>query len=264
MSTSFRRTTVRARTGGSGTTTGYFVPQTIPRLFPGSAEMSVVLVARLRTSAVAAAVDVFEYNTAPFVGPIRPDGGWGLALDRSYSEVYNEVVDATGVVHFGEGRVWTPRDEGKVHRCVGVSSVANNLVRCYVNGQPGAVDSTLPSFAPMVSATPSAIGVLGALQTGGVDASGMTAMEVIDLAVVDRYFDADEVKQLDALIKATGGIPAGFDWVEFYRAERLVNHPLVWDAGGRNAARGWPAVDGIEPILSSVLITDEVWGGTGV
>lgn len=263
-SPSFLRTTMRARTGGGGTTTGYFTPQTITRLFPGTAEMSVVCVAKLRSAAIVAAVDVIEYNVAPFVGPIRPLGGWGFGFDRSYPEVYNEAVDAAGVVHFGEGRPWTSLDVGKVHRCVGVSSVANNLVRTYINGRRGNVDGVLPSFAPMTSTTPSAIGVLGATQTGGVDASGLTEMEVCDLAVVDRYFTEAEVQQLDRLIMATGEIPFGFaQWVEFYPAERLLNHPLVIDVGGLSAGRGWPAVDGISPILSSVMITPDVWGGSG-
>jgi hypothetical protein len=256
---------MRARTGGSGTTTGYFTPQTIARLFPGTAEMSVVVVAKLRSAAVVAAIDVFEYNIAPFVGPIRPLGGWGVGFDRNYPEFYNEAVDATGVIHFGEGRPWTALDVNKVHRCVGVSSVANNLMRCYVNGRRGNVDDVLPSFLPMASPTPSVIGVLGATQTGPVDSNGMTEMEVLDLAVVDRYFSADEVATLDRLILATGGIPPGFaQWVEFYQAERLINHPLVIDAGGMNAGRGWPEAGGAAPLLSSVLITPDIWGGTGV
>jgi len=271
---SFMRATMRAKTGGSGTSTGHFVPQTVSRLFPGTAEMSIVVVAKLRPggSVSAAAIDAFEVKDGPYVGPANA-GGWEFAYDRITTadpEVYLGMVDVTGAFHFGEGRGMLAADEGKVHRFVGVGAVAGSPVGgvlgkvvCYVNGRPGAptpgFDDLLPSFLPSTDPAPTVLGVLGSLSN-----AGMTVFETMDIAVVaNRAFTAAEVRQLDDLIVATGHVPPGFaDWIEFYSAERLVNHPMVIDAGGLNAGRGWPAV-AAEPVLGSMLIHPGDWGGSG-
>jgi hypothetical protein len=278
----FLRTTMRAQVAGA---TGFFVPQTVSRLFPGTAEMSVVVVAKLRPGGSVSSVDIdaFIIRDGPYTGPNNA-GGWEFGYDRFTTadpEVYLGMWDnaAQPLLHFGESRGILAADEGKVHRFVGVGAVAgsavggvNGLVVMYTNGEPGAstpgFDDLLPSFLPSPSTggAPDSIGVLGITdQSSGISYAGMTQFEVMDLAVVaNRAFTATEVKQLDKLIMATGGIPPGFaDWTEFYQAERLVGHPLVIDAGGLNAGFGWPAV-GAEPILGSVLIKPGDWGGFGV
>lgn len=272
---------MRARTGGDGTTTGHFVPQTTRRLFPGTGEMSIVVIGKLRVGgsiSVLGAIDAFEGKDGPFAGPINA-GGWEFGYDRTTTadpEVYLGMVDATGAFHFGESRGMLATDEGKVHRLVGVGAVAGTAVGgvlgkviTYVNAVPGTpspgFDDELPTFLPSTDPAPTVVGVLGSTsQATGLSNAGMTVWEVLEIAVVaDRAFTADEVKQLDTLITATGYIPVGFaDWIEHYRAEQLVNHPLVIGAGGLNAGRGWPAVDA-EPILGSVLITPSDWGGSG-
>lgn len=282
MSTSFQRATMRARTGGIDTSTGYFVPQTPARMFGGTAEMSIVVIAKLRAggSVSAVAIDTFAAKDGPLVGPLNL-GGWEFAYDRVTTadpEVYLGMVDAAGAIHFGEGRGMLAADEGKVHRLVGVGAVAGTVVGgllgkiiTYVNAVPGqstpGFDDELPTFLPSTDPAPSVMGVLGFTNLGsGLGRGGMTVWETMEIAIVaDRAFTADEVKQLDALIVATGRIPVGFaDWVEHYKAGQLVNHPGVIDVGGLNAGRGWPAVDGIEPILGSVLIGPNDWGGSGV
>jgi hypothetical protein len=254
MSTSFLRTTAR----GADATTGLFAPETPTRLFPGADEMSVVAVVKLLSAAIVGDIELLAGRSGPNVGPVY-SGGWQLGFDRNYPEAYLGVVNTAGAYVFGECRPFTALDVDKVHRIVGTGSVADGFVRAYLNGQIG-ISAAQVGFLP--SAAPSAYGVLGGVVTTGPDGA-LRNMELIDLAVVDRAFTAAEVAQLDDLILATGGIPASFaDWNELYRAERLVGHKGVWDAGGRSAGRGWLAV-GNEPELSSILITPDVWGGSG-
>jgi hypothetical protein len=276
---SILRATMRARTGGSGTTTGIFVPETVTRIFPGTDEMTVVAVARLRvggaTSAIA--IDPFIMRDGPSVGPINA-GGWEFAYDRISTadpEVYLGMVDGLGAFHFGEGRGMVAADEGKVHRFIGVGAVAGSavggvdgLVAMYVNGVVGSsspgFDSTLPSFtpSPTTGGAPDSVGVLGLTdQSSGIEGGGMTQFDVMDIAVLDRALDATEVAALDALIKVRGGVPDDFaQWVHIMHAERLLYHDKVIDAGGLSAGRGWPVVAGVAPILGSVVIAPSDWG----
>lgn len=280
MATSFLRTTVRARTGGSGTTTGVFIPESTVlsgsptmRIFPGTAEMSVVVLAKLRTGGSAAAVadDPFETCFGPAAGPVDA-GGWVIGYDRvsvSPPEVYLGMVDATGAFQFGESRGIVPADENKVHRFVGVGSVAAQTISMYTNGGLSGIQDTLPSFtpAPMTGGSPDSVGVIGLQdQSSGIAGGGQTQWEVMDIAVVaNRAFTAAEVAALDVLIRSTGHVPEDFaDWEEFYKAEWLANgHAKVWGLGGRAAGRGWPALNGVEPILGSMLIGPNAWGGSG-
>lgn len=259
MSTSFLRTTMRA----ASSSLGMFLPETPTRLFAGSDAFSVVMIGRL-LDITPGALEAFIAREGPItlgVFPL-PDTtlGWNFSFDPSDPEVFLTITLADGSQVFGESRLFTAADVGKVHRMVGVCSVADSDVRCYTNGRldtgiVGAATSYLPAPAP------DTYGVLG-VHLAGSPTHGIRSWEVCDIAVLDRALTAGEVLDLDELIRSTGRLPTVEQWIEHYRAERLVNHKFVIDAGGRSAGRGWPTADE-GPVLGSVLIEPGVWGGSG-
>lgn len=237
-----------------------FLPETPTRLFPGADEFSVVMVGKLVSITFIGDADVFIARWGPLVPLPAPalSEGWYFAYAPPDAFLITTLAD--GSLGFGLHRSFTALDLNKVHRLVAVSSVEANAISCYTNGRIGEYVGTSPSFLP--AATPDAYGVLGMTVTGGggiLDA-GVLTWEVCDIAVIDRAFTAREVADLDELITATGHLPE-YAWVEHYQAERLCGHPMVWDAGGQNAGRGWLAVEEA-PILGSVLIEPASWGGT--
>lgn len=252
MSTSFLRATVRA----ASDTTGIFVPETPTRMYPGGAEMTLVMVANFR-DLVAATFDSFIVNRGSWAGPFL--GGYRLFFGGSTGLFAFQFVDGAGALESVQSRAFTAADEGKTHRIIAtlLGGVASFYVNTLLAGTEAFVGYSAITGTQLSS-------VLGETALGGASyESGVRRWDVVDIAVIDRGFTQEDVAALDKLILSTGHLP-DYMWVEHYKAERLVNHPLVIDAGGQNAGRGWPAVDGVVPILGSMLIHPADWGGSGV
>ena len=226
-------------------------------MFRGTSEMSVVLIGRL-LAVGAASINVIAANEGAAGSP--GDGGWEFGYDRlsvSPPEVYLGMSEGgIGSLVYGECRGMVAADVGKVHRWVCTGSVATGDMFGYTNGHRGPLTGAITSFVEADTA-PLLNGVIGSVGTNGLD-----DIEVCDIAVIDRAFTAAEVEELDKLILSTGNLPS-YDWVHHFKAERLINYDLVLDAGGLNAGRGFIADAGIAPILGSVLIHPQDWGGSG-
>lgn len=254
MSTSFLRTTVRSPVAAGG----LFVPETPARFFAGADEMSIVVVARLRT---------LTWNVLGEDVFLKTDVTGGNTSGYTVHTLGNVVRLATytGVgllASIASSRPLVAADVGKVHRFVAVQSIADGSMRIYTNGEDDGTADTVATYAASTAAVGSILGALA------FDVA-LEAFEVLDIAAIaGRAFSATEVKQLDQSIRATGRVPSTFaDWDNKLDADRLFNHSLVWDLGGRNAGRGMLCRDSagapMAPMLSSVLIRSTDWGGSG-
>lgn len=251
MGTSFLRSTVRSPSDSGA----LFVNETAGRGFVGATSMSIVMLARMRQISV----NVLGENIIGQSSAVTNGYGFGV----SGANVYFFEGDGSGSP-LALSRTLFAADIGKVHRFVGVLTPGVGTIRVYTNGITGTPDAT-SGFTPAAAGT--AVLVLG----GGLgpDAAASVSFDIMDLCAVPRAFTAAEVAQLDRVIRATGRVPAAFaQWDMKLDADRLVNHPLVWDMGGLNAGRGMRARTiadaSVAPTLSSVLIHPEDWGGTSV
>lgn len=242
------RTTVRSPSDSGA----LFVNETAGRGFAGAAQMSVVMLARMRQISVNVLGETILGQSSAVTN--------GYLLAASAAQIFWTAGDGVGSP-FALSRTLVTADIGKVHRFVGVLDVAAGFIHMYTNGMVGTSDAATGFTA---AAAGTAVGVLGAGL--GPDAGAVVSFDVMDLCAVGRAFTAAEVKQLDKLILATGRVPAAFaQWDMKLDADRLVNHSLAWDMGGLNAGRGMRARSianaSLAPTLSSVLIHPDDWGG---
>lgn len=244
------RTTVRSPSDSGA----LFVNETPGRGFAGAAQMSVVMLARMRQISVNVLGETILGQSSAVTN--------GYLFAASLATMVFTAGDGVGSP-VAVSRTLVAADIGKVHRFVGVLDVASGFIYVYTNGVSG-TPVAVTGFTPAAAGTE--VAVLGAGL--GPDGAGVVSFDVIDLCAVSRSFTAAEVKQLDELILATGRVPAAFaQWDMEMRAERLSGHALVLDAGGLNAGRGMRgrsiADASLAPTLSSVLLDANAWGGSG-
>lgn len=254
MSSIFQRATVRCPTD----TTGIFVPETPARMFQGAAEMSLVMLARLR-DITPGQFDSFYVSRGSWAGAPY-SGGFRFWFSHTAAILVWQWIDGAQGLQGQNSRVFTANDEGKVHRIVATLD-PDGEAWVYVNGIRDEAFTV-----PVVGYTPATgtllCSVLGeAAPGGGSYESGVQAWDVMDIALISRGFTKADVSDLDKQIMASSRVPSGYNWNEQYRAERLVGHSLVWDAGGQSAGRGWPAWEGDAPIVGGTLIQPNEWGG---
>lgn len=259
MTTRFQRTAVKAAGTGEFGPNG-FVPETLANFWPGADEMSFVAVFRLNALTVPEIIDGlvgFEDSTPVSSGYLLE------VLDFAPDFcIYFAAGDGVGFsFDAAQSRNFTSLDVGKIHRAVGVASVAGDFVRCWLNGQLGPVESAHAAYAPPDLATFN--GTVGIL---GVDAGfGLVNSDLICLAAIDQAFTPEQIAELDRQILATGTIPFSFaPWVWYFDPARLVGHSQVWDQGGLNAGRAVLNESDAGPVLTSVPFTPDDWGGSGV
>lgn len=249
MSGIFNRVTVRA----ASDTTGIFVPETPERMYQGADEMTIVMVAKLRTP-TPATFDSFYCNRGSWAGA-PASGGFRLWFSSELNQVVWQFVDGAQSLSGNVSRVFVAGDVGKTHRIV--ATLLDGTTSLYVNSHLSDdfafTGYTAPTGVALLAS------VLGEAAPGGASyESGVKNWEVMDIALLGQGMTADQVALLDKQIRAGGRIPTQYDWAELYRAERLNGHSLVWDAGGLSAGRGWPAWEGDAPILG---VAETLWGG---
>lgn len=258
MSTRFLRTAVKAAGTGEFGPNG-FVPETLANFWPGADEMTFVSVFRLNALSVPEILDVF----AGFVDSTPTATGYVFEI-FDFAPDFCIYFSAGDGVEFSsdsaQSRNFTSLDLGKIHRAVGVASVAGDFVRCWLNGQLGPVESTHAAYAPPDLTTfDGTVGILG--QDNGF---GFVNSDLLCLAAIDQAFTPAQIAELDRQILASGTIPVGFaQWVWYFDPARLVGHSQVWDQGGLNAGRAVLNESNAGPVLTSVPFTPADWGGFG-
>lgn len=258
--TIFRRTGVRSSSYGTPTV---FVAETLPRFFPGATEMSFACLARLRQLDVTASGQWIATRTE-IVGDAS---GWGVSpADGLLPNWFLFGFTGTGVgQNLGLSRTFVAGDEGKVHFVCGSLSVTRTEIRVFTNGlDDGTPDLTTAAFAPSADA---AVGsVLGSVAAPG---AGLISWDMIDLGLLSGYaMTADDAAEMCKVVRATGQVPTqppgGSGWYHLFRAERLLGHSGVWDAGGLSEGRGFLCEAGgnpSTPVLTSIQIGPNDWGG---
>lgn len=260
MGSIFRRSAVRS--GSYGTPT-VFVAETLPRFFAGATEMSFACLARLRQLDVTTSGQWIATRTE-IVGDAS---GWGVAAaDGLLPNWFLFGFTGTGVgQNLGLSRTFTAADAGKVHLVCGSLSVTEEEIRVFTNGlDDGTPDLTTTAFAP---ATDAAVGsVLGSVAAPG---AGLISWDLIDFGLLSGYaMTAADAEEMYRVVRATGRVPTqppgGPDWYHLFRAERLLGHLGVWNAGGLSEGRGFLCEAGgnpSTPVLTSIQIAPSDWGG---
>lgn len=195
--------------------------------------------------------------------------GWGIvAADGLLTSWFFQGFTGAGAAqNIAFSRVFSTADVGKVHLIVGSLSVTGSRLAIYTNGlDDGTPDASVAAFA---AADATAVGSLLGDPTLA-DEAGLTGWDVMDIGFLSGYaMTAADAAAMFKTVKATGRVPEqppSGSWYHLFRAERLVGHSGVWDAGGLSEGRGFlcelsgaPAL----PTLSSIQIGPNDWGGGG-
>lgn len=249
MSTILQRVGISAVTDNVPTR---FSPQSVERFPDGSAEMTVVALAKLRTLGAAGT------ETFVITGDSTGGGYWLAYAAGPGAFVFWNIGDGVGYPELAIGReLVDPFDVGHVHLIVATCSVDRDELIVYMNGLNDGTPDTATAYSPTPIGTPTVLN----------EPSGtlpLTSWDLIDLAMINDYaLVQDEVTDLVAVTRAAGRVPSDFaNWAMLLRGEDARAFPSAWNVGGARAGRTILRT-GDTPLASPVLIGGKAspWGG---